>query len=120
MLTKTSLNDLSLEVIDLYQANTIRDVSTLSGGESFLVSLSLALGLTDLISDKMRIETLFIDEGFGTLDENTLNIVIEALEKLQSSGKMIGIISHVKMLKERITNQIKLIKKPDGYSEIVC
>ena len=67
----------------------------------------------------MRIETLFIDEGFGTLDENTLNIVIEALEKLQSSGKMIGIISHVKILKERITNQIKLIKKPDGYSEIV-
>ncbi len=118
LLTKTSLNDLSLEVIDLYQANTTRDVSTLSGGESFLVSLSLALGLTDLISDKVRIETLFIDEGFGTLDENTLNVVIETLEKLQSSGKMIGIISHVKILKERITNQIKLIKRPDGFSEI--
>ena len=118
ILTKTSLNDLSLEVIDLYQANTIRDISTLSGGESFLVSLSLALGLTDLISDKIKIETLFIDEGFGTLDENTLNVVIEALEKLQMSGKMIGIISHVKMLKERITNQIRLIKKADGYSEI--
>jgi len=118
LLTKTSQDNLNLEIIDLYQANTIRDISTLSGGESFLVSLALSLGLTDLVSDKIKIDTLFIDEGFGSLDENSLNIVIDSLERLQSTGKIIGVISHIWLLKERIISQIQLFKKSDGFSEI--
>jgi len=118
LLSKENENNLEISVIDMYQGNIKRSVSTLSGGESFLVSLSLALGLTDLVSDKIKVDTLFIDEGFGTLDEDTLNTVIETLEKLQNRGKIIGIISHVKELKERISYQIMVIKKPNGFSEI--
>jgi len=117
-LTKENENNLEISVIDMYQGNIKRSVNTLSGGESFLISLSLALGLTDLVSDKIKVDTLFIDEGFGTLDEDTLNTVIETLEKLQNRGKIIGIISHVKELKERINAQIKVIKKRNGFSDI--
>jgi len=83
-----------------------------------LVSLALALGLSDLAGRNTNIRSLFIDEGFGTLDESTLDLAITTLENLQSSGKTIGIISHVKELKERITTQIRVRKKGSGFSEL--
>lgn len=115
---KTEDKDLDLQIVDRYQADVIRPMSTLSGGESFLVSLSLALGLSDLASKKVQINSLFIDEGFGTLDAETLDTAITALENLQSNGKSIGIISHVEALKERINTQIRLEKMPGGSSLI--
>ncbi|PKG38381.1 AAA family ATPase [Psychromonas sp. Urea-02u-13] len=109
--------ELALQVIDCWQANSVRDVKTLSGGESFLVSLGLALALSNLVSHKTQIESLFLDEGFGTLDENTLAMALDALERLNSTGKLIGIISHVDALKERINHQIHVHKKAGaGYS----
>ncbi|MFK7908742.1 MAG: AAA family ATPase, partial [Chitinophagales bacterium] len=108
--------ELELEIVDVYQADTLRSMRTLSGGESFLVSLSLALGLSDLAGRKAQIESLFIDEGFGTLDSNTLDIAMTTLENLQSSGKMIGIISHVEALKERIGTQVQVKRLSGGYS----
>ncbi|MET3982107.1 exonuclease SbcC [Mucilaginibacter sp. UYP25] len=115
---KSKENDLELLIIDGYQADVVRPTASLSGGESFLVSLSLALGLSDLASHKVQINSLFIDEGFGTLDADTLDIAISALENLQAKGKTIGIISHVEALKERIGTQIQLSKLPGGQSQI--
>ncbi|MEM9991234.1 MAG: SbcC/MukB-like Walker B domain-containing protein, partial [Bacteroidota bacterium] len=109
---------LALEIIDHYQANNVRPASTLSGGESFLVSLALALGLSDLAGKNTQIRSLFIDEGFGTLDENTLDMAITTLENLQASGKTIGVISHVKALQERISTQIQVQKKGNGFSTV--
>ena len=102
---------LSLEVLDTWQGDSVRDTKTLSGGESFLVSLALALALSDLVSNKTSIDSLFLDEGFGTLDNDTLEIALDALDNLNASGKMIGIISHVEALKERIAVQIKVEKQ---------
>lgn len=102
---------LSLEVLDTWQGDSIRDTKTLSGGESFLVSLALALALSDLVSNKTSIDSLFLDEGFGTLDNDTLEIALVALDNLNASGKMIGIISHVEALKERIDVQVKVEKQ---------
>jgi exonuclease SbcC len=111
--------ELELQVLDSWQADTTRDTKTLSGGESFLVSLALALALSDLVSHKTRIESLFLDEGFGTLDPDTLETALAALDQLNASGKMIGIISHVEALKERIPVQIKLQKQQGlGYSSL--
>ncbi|MBL7785689.1 MAG: AAA family ATPase [Chitinophagales bacterium] len=110
--------NLELEIIDTHQANTIRPMRSLSGGESFLVSLALALGLSDLAGRNTRIESLFIDEGFGTLDSDVLDIAITTLENLQAQGKMIGIISHVPLLKERIGSQISVEKGSGGISKI--
>lgn len=110
--------DLELEIVDTYQANHSRSVNTLSGGESFLVSLALALGLSDLAGRNTQISSLFIDEGFGTLDNDTLEIALQTLEKLQNSGKTIGVISHIQQLKERISVQVQVAKKGNGYSEI--
>ncbi|MFT5659919.1 MAG: exonuclease SbcC [Sulfurimonas sp.] len=107
---------LELEVIDAYQGNVVRPVSTLSGGESFIVSLALALGLSELASQKIAIDSLFLDEGFGTLDEESLETALNALNLLQSGGKMVGVISHVEALKERIPLQIKVVKNGDGTS----
>jgi len=104
-------DSLSLEVLDTWQGDTVRDTKTLSGGESFLVSLALALALSDLVSNKTSIDSLFLDEGFGTLDNDTLEIALDALDNLNASGKMIGIISHVEALKERIAVQIKVEKQ---------
>lgn len=101
---------LELVVLDTWQADSQRDTRTLSGGESFLVSLALALALSDLVSHKTSIDSLFLDEGFGTLDSQTLDIALDALELLNADGKTIGIISHVEALKERIPVQIKLTK----------
>ncbi|WP_286268923.1 SbcC/MukB-like Walker B domain-containing protein [Thalassotalea hakodatensis] len=110
---------LALSVVDTWQADTVRDTKTLSGGESFLVSLALALALSDLASAKTQIDSLFLDEGFGTLDNETLEIALDALDSLNASGKMIGIISHVDALKERVDVQVKVHKKSGlGYSEL--
>ena len=109
-----------LQVIDLYQGETKRAVSTLSGGESFIVSLALALSLSDMASKNVALDSLFIDEGFGTLDAETLDMAMSTLEKLQTeSQKTVGIISHVEALKDRIHTQIKLVKNAQGYSKIV-
>jgi len=110
---------LEIEVIDSFQGDVIRPVSTLSGGESFIVSLSLALGLSELASQKIAIDSLFLDEGFGTLDEDSLETALNSLNLLQSRGKMVGVISHVEALKERIPLQIKVIPKGDGTSYIL-
>lgn len=107
---------LEIEIIDGFQGDVVRPVSTLSGGESFIVSLSLALGLSALASQKISIDSLFLDEGFGTLDSDSLELALNALNQLQSSGKMVGVISHVEALKERIPLQIKVIPKGDGTS----
>ena len=108
-----------LRVVDLFQGNTHRAVSTLSGGESFLISLALALSLSDMASRNVSLESLFIDEGFGTLDQETLDVAMTTLEKLQSENqKMVGVISHVEALKERITVQIKLEKNAQGFSNV--
>lgn len=111
--------ELELRVLDTWQADSERDTKTLSGGESFLVSLALALALSDLVSNKTRIDSLFLDEGFGTLDADTLDSALSALDNLNANGKMIGIISHVEALKERIAVQIKVDKQQGlGYSQI--
>lgn len=108
-----------MEVIDTWQADVARDTRTLSGGESFLVSLALALALSDLVSHKTRIDSLFLDEGFGTLDPDTLEIALDALDSLQSGGKTIGIISHVEAVKDRIPVQIRVRKGVGlGYSAL--
>ena len=111
--------ELSLEVLDTWQGDTTRDIKTLSGGESFLVSLALALALSDLVSHKTSIDSLFLDEGFGTLDQETLETALNALDSLNASGKMVGIISHVETLKERIPMQIQVKKESGlGYSKL--
>lgn len=112
-LQRQESDTLSLEVIDTWQADAVRDTKTLSGGESFLVSLALALALSDLVSSKTQIDSLFLDEGFGTLDNDTLEIALDALDNLNASGKTIGVISHIDTLKERINVQIK-VKKLSG------
>ncbi|MDX6747289.1 AAA family ATPase [Polaribacter sp. PL03] len=110
--------ELNFNLIDHYQTDQARLVDTSSGGEKFIISLALALGLSDLASKNVKIDSLFIDEGFGTLDSNTLETVISTLETLQSQGKMIGIISHVENLKERIPTQIQITKKSNGVSTV--
>ncbi len=110
--------ELNFNLIDHYQTDQSRLVDTSSGGEKFIISLALALGLSDLASKNVKIDSLFIDEGFGTLDGNTLETVISTLETLQAQGKKIGIISHVENLKERIPTQIKVRKKSNGVSVV--
>ncbi len=116
--TYKAKEELNFYLIDHYQTDQLRLVETSSGGEKFIISLALALGLSDLASKNVRIDSLFIDEGFGTLDSDTLETVISTLETLQSQGKMIGIISHVEALKERIPRQIRVNKKSNGISEV--
>ena len=108
--------ELDLEIEDLHQAGAIRPMASLSGGESFLASLALALGLSDIAGRNVRIESLFIDEGFGSLDSETLDVAISALETLRQDNKTIGVISHVDLLKERIATQIMVEKQSAGTS----
>ncbi len=110
--------DLELDIVDTHLANHRRSVFTLSGGESFLASLALALGLSDMVGHRARIHSLFIDEGFGSLDANTLDQALSALEQLQGSGKTIGLISHVRAMQERIPVQIVLKKLGGGLSSL--
>jgi exonuclease SbcC len=117
-LVKKEGDDLGFEVVDTYQADIRRPTTTLSGGESFLVSLALALGLSELASRNTRIDSFFLDEGFGTLDTVTLDSALSTLENLQATGKVIGVISHVEALKERIYTQIQVEKLSGGISQI--
>ena len=109
-LQRKSSAELELDIVDTWQGDVARDTRTLSGGESFLVSLALALALSDLVSHKTSIDSLFLDEGFGTLDGDTLDMALDALDTLNASGKMIGVISHVEGMKERIAVQIRVSK----------
>lgn len=109
---------LALQVIDHDMCDEIRTVHSLSGGESFLVSLALALGLSSLSSNRMKVESLFIDEGFGSLDTDTLRIALDALENLRTQGRKIGVISHVQEMTERISIQIKVNSIGNGKSYI--
>ena len=119
MLKRKSGEGLNLSVLDTWQGDVERDTKTLSGGESFLVSLALALALSDLVSHKTSIDSLFLDEGFGTLDSETLDIALDALDNLNATGKMIGVISHVEAMKERIPAQLVVTKKSGlGTSEL--
>ena len=109
----------ALQVIDTYMGNSKRSVASLSGGETFKLSLALAFGLSDLAARNVNIESLFIDEGFGSLDPESLDQAITILENMQNeSNKSIGIISHVGELKDRIGTKIKLLKTGAGYSTI--
>jgi exonuclease SbcC len=107
---------LELNVLDNYQAGEIRSTRNLSGGESFIVSLALALGLSSMSSRRVRVDSLFLDEGFGSLDEQSLETALETLAGLHQDGKLIGIISHVGALKERITTQITVNPAAGGRS----
>ncbi len=119
LLRRKSSGELELDIVDSWQGEVARDTRTLSGGESFLVSLALALALSDLVSHKTSIDSLFLDEGFGTLDADTLEIALNALDTLNASGKMIGVISHVDGMKERIPAQIRVEKGGGvGYSRL--
>lgn len=109
---------LALQVVDNDMLGEVRSVHSLSGGESFQISLALALGLSSLSSNKMTIESLFIDEGFGALDIDTLSVAMDALDNLQTQGRKIGVISHVEEMKERISTQIQVIKSANGRSSI--
>ncbi|MFT6370130.1 MAG: exonuclease SbcC [Maribacter sp.] len=109
----------TLKIFDTYMGNARRSVKTLSGGETFLVSLAMAFALSDIASRNVKIESLFIDEGFGTLDPETLDQAITILEKMQNEGdRSVGVISHVGALKERITTQVQLEKSSLGHSQI--
>lgn len=119
LLKRKDEEGLALSVLDTWQGDVERDTKTLSGGESFLVSLALALALSDLVSHKTSIDSLFLDEGFGTLDTETLDIALDALDNLNASGKMIGVISHIEAMKERIPTQLRVTKKSGlGVSEL--
>ena len=118
LLVRHDAQPLELNVVDNYQAGEIRPTKNLSGGESFIVSLSLALGLSHMASKNVRVDSLFLDEGFGTLDDEALDTALETLSGLQQDGKLIGVISHVPALKERISTQIQVTPQTGGRSQI--
>ena len=118
LLIRDEAQPLELNVVDNYQAGEIRTTKNLSGGESFIVSLSLALGLSHMASKNVRVDSMFLDEGFGTLDEEALDTALETLAGLQQDGKLIGVISHVPALKERIGTQIQVTPQIGGRSQI--
>ena len=118
LLVRDKDEPLELSVIDNYQAGEIRSTKNLSGGESFIVSLALALGLSRMSSRKVRVDSLFLDEGFGTLDEETLETALSTLASLRQDGKMIGVISHVGAMKERINTKIIVQPIHDGRSTL--
>ena len=111
--------DLELEIVDCYEADAVRPTRSLSGGESFLVSLGLALGLSELAGRNTKIQSLFIDEGFGSLDGDTLDVALSALESLRLQNRSIGVISHVEDLKVRLGTQIQVRRKSDGHAELL-
>ncbi|MBQ9389660.1 MAG: hypothetical protein IJU07_05740, partial [Synergistaceae bacterium] len=117
MLTPDSTT-LELSVRDSEQAGEIRPTTNLSGGERFIISLALALGLSQISGSKAQVDSLFIDEGFGSLDDEALNAALDALGEIRREGRMIGIISHVAGISERIPAQIHVIRKSEGTSII--
>jgi len=119
LLLPERLDEDDLRVADGFMGGEVRTVKSLSGGETFVISLALALGLSDLAARDIRIDSLFVDEGFGSLDPDTLEEAMSTLEQLQTeSNKTVGIISHVESLKERIYTQIRLEKSNNGFSSI--
>ena len=118
LLVRDLAEPLELSVVDQWQAGEVRSTRNLSGGESFIVSLALALGLSQMSTRNVRVDSLFLDEGFGTLDEEALETALETLSGLQQSGKLIGIISHVPALKERIATQIRVSPLTGGRSAL--
>ncbi|MBF0125341.1 MAG: hypothetical protein HQL60_08395, partial [Magnetococcales bacterium] len=118
LLVRDPIRPLELGVMDHYQADEVRSTRNLSGGESFIVSLSLALGLSRMASRNVRVDSLFLDEGFGTLDEEALETALNTLAGLRQEGKLIGVISHVAALRERISTQIQVIPQSGGRSRI--
>jgi len=118
LLVRDDAQPLELNVDQQVAAGEIRSTKNLSGGESFIVSLSLALGLSHMASKNVRVDSLFLDEGFGTLDEEALDTALETLAGLQQDGKLIGVISHVPALKERISTQIQVTPQTGGRSQI--
>lgn len=111
-------NTLGLQVIDQDMGNEVCTRYSLSGVESFLASLALALGLASPSSTRRQMESLFIDEGLGSLDPTTLNIALDALERLHQQGRKVGVISHVLEMIDRIPVQIKVSKQQSGRSRI--
>jgi len=111
-----SAHGLALQIEDTYQDNAYRKPKSLSGGESFVVSLALALGLAELVNNGKTLDSLFLDEGFGNLDEESLYLVVATLKELKNQGKMIGVISHVPGVQQRIPTQIAMRKAVNGYS----
>ncbi|MBR4156458.1 MAG: AAA family ATPase [Bacteroidales bacterium] len=111
-------DSLAIMVQDMEMGGELRTASSLSGGETFLVSLALALGLTSLSDNHFNTDMLFIDEGFGTLDSDSLDMVMNTLENLHNIGRRVGIISHVDTLKERIPAQIQLIREGKSASRV--
>ena len=109
---------LTLNVIDRYQADAVRSSRNLSGGESFIVSLALALGLAQMASRNVRVDSVFLDEGFGTLDEESLGTALDMLASLRRKGKMIGIISHVQAVRDRVGLQIRVSPEGNGKSSL--
>ncbi|MEO1895714.1 MAG: SbcC/MukB-like Walker B domain-containing protein, partial [Methylococcales bacterium] len=109
---------LALEITDSFQANKKRSIKTLSGGETFVISLSLALGLSEIANYGRAVDSLFIDEGFGTLDEESLYVVLSTLENLRHEGKLVGVISHIQELQERVKTQIKMSREQGGFSRL--
>lgn len=118
LLVRHPTEPLVLNVVDNYQAGEVRSTKNLSGGESFLISLALALGLSHMASQNVRLDSLFLDEGFGTLDEEALDIALDTLSSLYQEGKIIGVISHVPGLKERIATQIQVQPLQGGRSRL--
>lgn len=118
MLVRDEEQPLELNVIDNYQAGEIRTTKNLSGGESFIVSLALALGLSQMSGRNVRVDSLFLDEGFGTLDEDALDMALETLAGLRQEGKLIGVISHVAAMKDRINTRIMVQPVRGGKSTI--
>jgi exonuclease SbcC len=112
-------DSLGLLVVDQDMGDEVRSVHSLSGGESFLVSLAMALGLASLSSHRVRVESLFIDEGFGSLDADSLRVAMDALDSLQSLGRKVGVISHVQEMTERIGTQVHVQRQSGGLSRIV-
>jgi DNA repair protein SbcC/Rad50 len=117
-LQRVPSSDLELQIIDKDMADDVRSVHSLSGGESFLVSLALALGLASLSSQQTQVESLFIDEGFGSLDPETLDIAIASLDSLQALGRKVALISHVPILVERIGAKVVVSKQGGGKSTV--
>ncbi|WP_200626950.1 AAA family ATPase [Pseudomonas sp. LAM2023] len=112
---------LGLLVLDTEMGDELRSVHSLSGGETFLVSLALALGLASMASSTLRIESLFIDEGFGSLDPESLQLAMDALDGLQAQGRKVAVISHVQEMHERIPVQIQVRRQGNGLSDVeVC
>ncbi|WP_338081471.1 AAA family ATPase [Ectothiorhodospira shaposhnikovii] len=118
LLIRDEAQPLELNVIDSYQGGEIRSTKNLSGGEGFIVSLSLALGLSRMAGRQVRVDSLFLDEGFGTLDDDALDTALQTLAGLREEGKLIGLISHVSALKERIATRIQVTPQTGGTSRI--